>query len=235
MGQTSSLRFSTWLRGTLRKNFLTGLLVIVPLGLTYYVVSAIVGTMDQFLAILPKTFHPDTYLPFPVPGLGMIFTLVIIQFAGFLGANLMGRSVVGFYERVLGRIPLVRGIYAAVKQVMEQLLSDRSDRFRRVVLFEFPRKGIYSLGFVTGSVGAEIGEKTEGQGYLNVFIPCTPNPTSGFYLVVREDEMIPVDLSVEQAFKIILSGGMVGGDARNKKARSSIQEKRASDLDGWDG
>lgn len=220
-------RFSVWIRGTLRKHFLTGLLVIVPLGLTYYVVSAIVGYMDQILAILPRPFHPDTYLPFRIPGLGVLVTLVIIQVAGFLGANLMGRSVVGAYERILGRIPLVRGIYAAVKQVMEQLLSDRSDRFRRVVLFEFPRKGVFSLGFVTGSVGEEIGEKTGGNGYVNVFIPCTPNPTSGFYLVVKEDEMIPVDLSVEQAFKIILSGGMVGGDSKSKKAHSPPREEWA--------
>jgi uncharacterized membrane protein len=129
------------------------------------------------------------------------------------------------YERLLGRIPLVRGIYAAVKQVMEQILSERADRFRRVVLFEFPRKGVYSLGFVTGEATGEIGEKLPGRSY-NVFIPCTPNPTSGFYLIVPEEDLIPVDLSVEQAFKIILSGGMVGGEGKDKKARHS-EERRA--------
>ncbi|MBI5016385.1 MAG: DUF502 domain-containing protein [Deltaproteobacteria bacterium] len=221
------------LQGAARRHFLTGLLVIVPLGLTYYVVSAIVGTMDQFLAILPPTFHPDTYLPFRIPGLGILFTLIIIQVVGFLGANLFGRGVVKAYERLLARIPLVRSIYAGVKQVMEQLLSERSDRFRRVVLFEFPRKGILSLGFVTGEVGGEIGGKTASRS-VNVFIPCTPNPTSGFYLIVPEEELIPVDLSVEQAFKIILSGGMVGGEEKHKKARHS-EERRALATDAETG
>lgn len=224
MGKPAGGGKSGWLKRVLRKNFLTGLLVIVPLWLTYYVVSAIVGYMDRFLAVLPQTFHPGTYLPFRIPGLGVIFTLCIIQIAGVLGANLLGRSIVVAYERVLGRIPLVRGIYAAVKQVMEQLLSERSDRFRRVVLFEFPRKGIYSLGFVTGSVGSEIGDKLGAAGFVNVFIPCTPNPTSGFYLVAREDELTPLDLSVEQAFKVILSGGMVGGEATSKKAHPASAE-----------
>jgi uncharacterized membrane protein len=153
---------------------------------------------------------------------------------GFLSANILGRSVVGAYERVLRKIPLVRGIYAAVKQVMEQLLSDKTDKFRGVVLFEFPRKGVYSLGFVTGSTSGEIGDKTEGRA-LNVFLPCTPNPTSGFYLVVREEEVIPVDLSVEQAFKIILSGGMVGSDTKKKKARPSLTEERAREFGGTGG
>lgn len=220
------------LKGAARKHFLTGLLVMVPLGLTYYVVSAIVGAMDQVLAILPPRFHPETYLPFRVPGLGLAVTLLFIQVVGFLCANLLGRTVVKAYERLLARIPLVRSIYAGVKQVMEQILSDRSGRFRRVVLFEFPRKGAYSLGFVTGVVGGELGAKAGGRA-VNVFIPCTPNPTSGFYLVLPEADVIPVDLTVEQAFKIILSGGIVGTEdapGSSKKARAS-GEARALEAD----
>lgn len=220
------------LKGAARTHFLTGLLVMVPLALTYYVIAAIVGAMDQVLAILPPQFRPETYLPFPVPGLGLLFTVLIIQIVGFLGANLLGRGVVRTYERLLARIPLVRSIYAAVKQVMEQILSDRSGRFRRVVMFEFPRKGAFSLGFVTGVAGGEVGRGAGGRA-CNVFIPCTPNPTSGFYLVVPEEDLIPVDLTVEQAFKIILSGGIVGTEDLHKKARHS-EERRAvaADLGG---
>lgn len=218
-------RFWRHFKITSRGHFLTGLLVIVPLGLTYYVVGAIVGFMDGILAILPRRFHPDAYLPFRIPGLGILFTFVIIQLVGILSANLFGRAVVRAYERILDRIPLVRGIYAAVKQVMEQFVSGRSDRFRRVVLIEYPRKGIYAIAFVTGAGQGEIQEKTKER-VLNVFLPTTPNPTSGFLLLVPEPDVINLDMGVEQAFKLIISGGMVSGtDRRNKKAHSPAEER----------
>lgn len=192
-----------------RRHFLTGLLVIVPLGLTFFVVSWIVGFMDRILGVLPSRFHPDTYLPFPIPGLGVIFTLAIIQFVGLLSANLLGRRVVKTYEKVLDRIPVVRGVYVAVKQLLEQILSPNSDRFRRAVLVEYPRLGIYSIGFVTGLGAGTIQENTPEK-VLNIFVPTTPNPTSGYYLLVPENQTRPLDLSVEQAFKLIVSAGMVG-------------------------
>ncbi|MHB8767113.1 MAG: DUF502 domain-containing protein [Deferrisomatales bacterium] len=212
-------RFRAHVRSQTRKHFLTGLLVIVPLGLTYYVVSAIVNQMDRVMAILPPRFHPETYLPFTIPGLGVIVTLLIIQTVGFLSANLLGRSVVKFYERVLGRIPVVRTLYVAIKQVLEQMISADADKFRRVVLVEYPRKGIYSLGFVTGVSRGEVQQKTQER-VLNVFLPTTPNPTSGFYLLVPEKDAVPLEIPVEQAFKLIMSAGMVGGEEKNEKARS---------------
>lgn len=192
-----------------RRHFLTGLLVIVPLGLTFFVVSWIVGFMDRILGVLPSRFHPDTYLPFPIPGLGVIFTLAIIQLVGLLSANLLGRRVVKTYEKVLDRIPVVRGVYLAVKQLLEQILSPNSDRFRRAVLVEYPRRGIYSIGFVTG-LGAGTLQENTPEKVLNIFVPTTPNPTSGYYLLVPEDQAKPLDLTVEQAFKLIVSAGMVG-------------------------
>lgn len=195
-----------------RRHFLTGLLVIVPLGLTFFVVSSIAGYMDRTLAFLPRKFHPDTYLPFRIPGLGIIFTLAIIQFVGLLSTNLFGRKVVKTYESVLDRIPFVRGIYVAVKQLLEQILSPQSDRFRRAVLVEYPRKGIYSIGFVTGLGEGDLQEKTEER-VLNVFLPTTPNPTSGYYLLIPEKDAIPLNLTVEQAFKLIISAGMVGSES----------------------
>ncbi len=210
---TLRARFWAHLKIQTRRHFLTGLLVIVPLGLTFFVVSWIVGFMDSLLEILPHRFHPETYLPFAIPGLGVIFTLAIIQFVGLLSANLLGRKVVKTYEVVLDRIPVVRGIYIAVKQLLEQILSSESDRFRRAVLVEYPRRGIYSIGFVTGTASELIQEKMQEK-VLNIFIPTTPNPTSGYYLLIPEAETLPLEITVEQAFKLIVSAGMVGGDVR---------------------
>jgi len=195
-----------------RRHFLTGLLVIVPLGLTFFVISSIAGYMDRTLAFLPRKFHPDTYLPFRIPGLGIFFTLAIIQFVGLLSTNLFGRKVVRTYEGILDRIPFVRGIYVAVKQLLEQILSPKSDRFRRAVLVEYPRKGIYSIGFVTGQGEGDLQEKT-AEKVLNVFLPTTPNPTSGYYLLVPAKDAVPLNLTVEQAFKLIISAGMVGNES----------------------
>ncbi len=217
-------RLGRHLRDRARKHFLTGLLVIVPLGLTYYVVSAIVNQMDRVMALVPPWAHPDTYLPFRIPGLGVIVTLLIIQVVGFLGANLFGRSIVKAYERVLGQIPVVRTLYVATKQLLEQLLSADSDRFRRVVLVEYPRKGIYSLGFVTGVSLGEVQEKT-AERVINVFLPTTPNPTSGFYLLVPERDAVPLKISVEQAFKLIMSAGMVGNETNKTGARPAAAER----------
>jgi uncharacterized membrane protein len=201
------------LKAQTKRHFLTGLLVIVPLGLTVKVVSVIAGYMDLTLAYLPARFHPDTYLPFRIPGLGIIFTLAIIQVVGLLSANLFGRKVVKTYEKVLDRIPFVRGVYVAVKQLLEQILSPQSeDRFRRAVLVEYPRKGIFSIGFVTGVGKSELQKKTPER-VLNIFLPTTPNPTSGYYLLIPEKDAIQLDLTVEQAFKLIVSAGMVGNSS----------------------
>ncbi len=211
-------RFARRVRDRTRRHFLTGLLVIVPLGLTFYVVSAIVRWSDRILAILPPRFHPETYLGVKVPGLGILLTLLIIQVVGFLSANLMGRSVVKAYERVLERIPGVRTLYVAVKQLMEQLVAEDTEKFRRVVLVEYPRKGLYSLAFVTGTTRGQLQTRTPHT-MINVFVPTTPNPTSGYYLLVPETEVIPMDITVEQAFKLIMSAGMVGPEPIAKGAR----------------
>jgi uncharacterized membrane protein len=223
-------RFWAHVKVQTRRHFLTGLLVIVPLGLTFFVVSWIVGFMDQILVYIPPKFHPDTYLPFSIPGLGVIFTLFIIQFVGLLSANLFGRKVVKTYEQVLDRIPFVRGIYLAVKQLLEQILSQDSDRFRRAVLVEYPRKGIYSIGFVTGVGAGQVQEKTLEK-VLNIFIPTTPNPTSGYYLLVPESDVVPLTLTVEQAFKIIVSAGMVGGEEGMRDSLDEGEEKGRAGVD----
>ncbi len=203
--------------------------MIVPLGITYYVVSAIVRFMDQTLAILPPRFHPDTYVPFRIPGLGVILTILIIQVVGMLGANLFGRSIVGAYEQVLDKIPGVRWLYLAIKQLLEQMISDDSRRFRRVVLVEYPRRGIYSLAFVTGVSRGEVQQKTTER-VINLFLPTTPNPTSGFYLLVPEADTVPLDIPVDDAFKLIMSAGIVGGGPNKEEARAGGPE-RASETE----
>ncbi len=211
-------RFIRYVRDRIRRNFIAGFVVIVPLGLTFYVVAAIVQWADRFLKLVPQQFLPETYLGFRIPGLGVILTLLFIQVVGFLSANLLGHSVVRTYERVLDRIPVVRTLYQAVKQFLEQLIDARSDRFHRVVLVEYPRKGIYSIGFVTGVSRGEVQNRTP-QKVLNVFVPTTPNPTSGYYLLVPEGDAVPLQISVEQAFKLIMSAGMVGWEPAETKAR----------------
>lgn len=215
------------LRSRTRRHFLTGLLVIVPLGITYYVISAIVQFMDRTLEILPSRFHPDTHLGFRIPGLGVILTLLIIQAVGMLAANLLGRSVVGAYEQVLQKIPGVRWLYVGIKQLLEQMISDDEPRFRKVVLVEYPRPGMYSLAFVTGQSRGDLQEKV-GERLINVFIPTTPNPTSGFYLLVPERDAVALDLSVDDAFKLIVSAGIVGGDGRQEKARPGGPERASA-------
>ncbi|MFQ5736088.1 MAG: DUF502 domain-containing protein [Thermodesulfobacteriota bacterium] len=193
----------------LKRYFITGLLVVVPLYITVYVLTLIVGFMDNVFNILPKALRPDTYLPFHVPGQGLAFTIIGIFIVGVLTTNFFGRKIFHLTERLLLRVPILRIVYNATKQFMETFLSSDHEGFRRVVLVEFPRRGTYSLGFVTGRARGEIKEKVHERNGISVFMPTAPNPTSGYYIVVREDEIIPLEMSVEDAFKVVMTGGMV--------------------------
>lgn len=197
-----------WFKAKIRAYFLAGLLVIVPLGVTLFVITAILRLIDRVLVIIPPKFHPHTYLPFKIPGLGLVLAIVLVMLTGILVKNYIGRRVVDFGEYILSGIPLVRPVYAAVKQVIQAMFGDTPYAFKRAILVEYPRKGIYALAFVTGRAYGEIKEKT-GKEMINVFLPTTPNPTSGFYLVVPEEETVPLEISVEDAFKLLISGGVV--------------------------
>ncbi len=197
-----------WFKAKIRAYFLAGLLVIVPLGVTLFVITAILRLIDRVLVIIPPKFHPHTYLPFKIPGLGLVLAIVLVMLTGILVKNYIGRRVVDFGEYILSGIPLVRPVYAAVKQVIQAMFGDTPYAFKRAILVEYPRKGIYALAFVTGRAYGEIKEKT-GKEMINVFLPTTPNPTSGFYLVVPEEDTVPLEISVEDAFKLLISGGVV--------------------------
>jgi uncharacterized membrane protein len=197
-----------WFKAQIRGYFLAGLLVIVPLGVTVVVITAILRLIDRLLIIIPPKFHPHTYLHFKIPGLGLVLAIALIMITGILVKNYIGRRVVDFGEYILSGIPLVRPVYVAVKQVIHAMFGDTPYAFKRAILVEYPRRGVWALAFVTGKTYGEIEEKTEKK-TINVFLPTTPNPTSGFYLVVPEEDTISLDIGVEDAFKLLISGGVV--------------------------
>lgn len=192
----------------LKAYFVTGLLVVVPLYITVYVLGLIVGFMDGVFDVLPAPLRPDTYLPFRVPGQGILFTVAGIFAVGVLTRNFLGQKILDATDRLMSRVPVLRSVYNSSKQLMETFFSSEHEGFRRVVLVEFPRKGIYSIGFVTGRTRGEMRESTS-EGTINIFMPTTPNPTSGYYIVVPEDDVIPLGMKVEDAFKVLMSGGMI--------------------------
>jgi len=192
-----------------RRYFVTGLLVVVPLYISYYVISAIVNYMDRILDLLPVSFRPATYLPFHVPGLGIIFTVAAIFLIGLLTTNFLGKSLVRLTERIMDKVPVVRMVYNATKQFMETFLTQEHQGFRKVVMIEFPKKGVWAMGFMTGKVTGEMQHRTTDEQMVCIFVPTTPNPTSGYFAMLPEKDVISLDMKVEDAFKVIMTGGMV--------------------------
>lgn len=201
--------------GALRRYLVAGLLVWVPLGVTLLIVTFLVDLIDQTLLLLPEIVQPEHLLGFRIPGLGVVLTAIIVLVTGMIVTNLFGMQLYTIGERILQRIPLVRSIYAAVKQVTESMFSSGKS-FRKVVLVEYPRHGMWSLAFQTGSGAEEIRNKT-GRDIANVFIPTTPNPTSGFFLMVPQEDVIELDMSVDDGLKLLLSVGVVVPEHRKGK------------------
>jgi uncharacterized membrane protein len=162
--------------------------------------------MDAILRFIPARYLPETYLHY-IPGLGLILAIILISAVGLLTRNFAGRRVVQFWEDMVDRIPLVRIIYSGVKQLLEAFFVQKTGAFRRVALLEYPRRGVYVIGFITGESRGEVQRKTN-KTMINVFVPTTPNPTSGFYVLMPEDELVALDMTVEDAFKLIISGGI---------------------------
>jgi uncharacterized membrane protein len=225
---TKPSAFRRLIRKKLKRSFLAGLLVVVPLGMTIVVVRWIIGLMDGLLMrFLPERFWPEAVFGFAVPGVGVVTTLLLILLVGMLATNYFGRSVLGFSERIMGQIPLVKGIYGLFKQVADTVLSTERQGFRKVVLIEYPRKGIWSVGFVTGVTQGEVQSITDRR-VINVFVPTTPNPTSGYYILVPEEDATVLTMTTEEAFKLIISGGMVTPPERVRRTRRrEIKEEQA--------
>lgn len=191
-----------------KKYFATGLLVLGPIGLTVLVVQNVVGWLDSVLyQALPVSLQLEKLIGMKVPGLGIATGLVFVLLVGVLAANVLGRFFVNFFEKAILKIPLVKSIYTLFKEVADTTFGRNRKGFRKVVLIEYPRKGLWALGFVTGVAEGEIQRLTKEK-VINVFLPTTPNPTSGFYILVPEKDSIQLSMSVDDAFRLIISGGM---------------------------
>ncbi len=192
----------------MKRYLIAGLLVWVPLGVTVMVIKLLVGMMDRSLLLLPEPYRPDNLLGFHVPGLGVVLTTIIVLVTGMVVANLFGRKLVKLWETLLAQIPLVRTIYTGVKQILETVFASGDQSFRKVLLVEYPRKGLWTLAFQSSTAVGEAQVKT-GREVVNVFIPTTPNPTSGFFIMVPSDDVIELDMSVDDGLKMIISAGVV--------------------------
>ena len=219
------------LRRHLRGYFLAGILITAPIGITFYFAWLIVGWIDSKVTpLLPPLYNPETYLPFSIPGLGLLIIACALTLIGALTAGMMGRFWVRTSERLLGRMPVIRSVYGAIKQIFETILSNKSDAFREVVLFEYPRRGSWAMGFITGKTEGEIQDSTEDE-VVNVFLPTTPNPTSGYLLFLPKRELVVLSMTVEEGIKMVVSGGIVTPEDRRPEHEKGIVKVAASDGD----
>ena len=223
---------SSHIGARLRGYFLTGLIVVGPVAITLYVVWWFINLVDAWVKpIIPKTYLPETYLPFNVPGVGLIVGIVSLMVVGALTANLFGRTIVSNGEMMLDRMPVVRGVYRLVKQIFTTVFSKSGTSFKRVGLIEFPRRGLYCIVFLAGDPPLEIEEKIGGGNPLiTVFMPNGPNPTTGFIVFVQASEVIPLDLAVEDAAKLVVSAGLVGPDQQQEELRKLAKARPAKQV-----
>lgn len=192
----------------LRRWFLAGLLVLVPLGITVWVINFVLSTMDGTLNVLPSALQPDRLLGFHVPGLGVLLALAIVLTVGAAASNYVGGKLLGWWDGLLHRIPIVRSLYSGVKQVSDTLFSEKGNAFRKAILLQYPREGLWTIGFLTGVPGGELPQHLQGD-YISVYVPTTPNPTSGFFLMVRKSETVELRMTVDEALKYVISMGVV--------------------------
>ncbi len=221
------------LMARLRNYFLAGILVTAPIGITAYLVWTFVDMVDGWVTpLIPPRYSPQTYLPFGIPGFGLVVAIIGLILVGALTANVLGRLFVHTSDRILARMPVVRGIYGAVKQLTETVFGSQSAAFREVVLVEYPRRGIWGMGFITGVTEGEVQEMTEDE-VVNVFLPTTPNPTSGFLLFVPRSDIVRLSMSVEEGIKMVISGGIVSPpDRRPPEMRAKARGLAVSHEDG---
>jgi len=213
-------RFFAAIRETLRRYFVAGVVFFAPIAITVWAIVSIVRWLDNLiLPRLLKLVLPGSYDPPTIPVVGALFTLLLIVLLGVVARHLFGGELLRLWERMLRRVPVARNIYAAVKQLFEAIFSASGEtHFNRVVLVEYPRRGVYALAFTTGPAGGLLQEATPDR-MINCFVPTTPNPTSGFYILVPDHELTELDLSVEEAFKLVMSAGLVGPDLRDTQRR----------------
>jgi uncharacterized membrane protein len=196
----------------MRKYFITGLLILVPLAITAWVLSAVISTMDQSLLFVPERWQPRTLVGFDIPGLGTMLTVLIVFLTGLLTNNLVGNYVVRVWEKLVQRIPIVNSLYSSVKQVSDTLFSSSGNAFRKAVLVPYPHQNSWTIAFLTGVPGGDVKNHLAGD-YVSVYVPTTPNPTSGFFLMMKRADVVELDMSVDTALKYIVSMGVVVPDS----------------------
>ena len=204
---------------SIRRWLLAGLLVLVPLAITLAVLDWIVSTLDQTLLILPMAWHPDKVLGFHLPGFGVLLTLGIVLLMGAIASNFLGKKLLMVGNALLRRIPIVRSIYSSVKQVSDTLFSENGNAFRKALLVQWPREGVWTIGFLTGLPGGDVVNHLSGD-YLSVYVPTTPNPTGGYFVMLKKTECIELKMSVDEALTYVISMGVVvPGSAANYKPK----------------
>ena len=192
----------------MKNYFITGLLVLVPLFITVWVLTTLIGVMDQSLLLLPAEWRPEAQFGRAIPGIGAILTLLIILVTGVVATNFFGKRIIQFWEALLARVPVVKSIYYSVKQVSDTLFSDSGQAFRKALLIQYPRHGSWTIAFMTGQPGGDVANHLQGE-YVSVYVPTTPNPTSGFFLMMPKADVVELDMSVDEALKYIISMGVV--------------------------
>ena len=198
-----------------RKWLFSGLLVIVPVAITVWVLQWIIGTLDQTLLILPEGWQPDKLIGFHIPGFGVLLTFAILLLVGAAASNFMGKRLVLWGDAIVSRIPVVRSIYSSVKQVSDTLFSESGNAFRTAVLVQWPRPDVWTIGFVTGLPGGEVSNYLLGD-YLSVYVPTTPNPTGGYFVMLKRSDCIELRMSVDEALRYVISMGVVVPGSSNK-------------------
>jgi uncharacterized membrane protein len=217
----------------LRTYFFTGLVIAAPLAITFYLVWWFIQWIDSWVKpLIPSRYNPEQYLPFAIPGFGVLLALVLITLLGFLTANLLGRTLVASGERLLGRMPLVRTIYGGLKQMFETMLTSRAPTFNKVVLIEYPRRDTWSIAFVATAAKGEVREiLTDSDAYedeiISVYVPTTPNPTSGYLLFARRRELIELEMTIEEAAKLVISAGLVSPEYHKRIKRPADKARVA--------
>lgn len=204
----------------MRKYFITGLLILVPLAITAWVLNLVISTMDQSLLFVPERWQPRTLIGFDIPGLGTLLTVVIVFLTGLLTNNLVGNYVVRLWEKLLTRIPVVSSLYSSVKQVSDTLFSSSGNAFRKAVLIPYPHQNSWTIAFLTGTPGGDVKNHLVGD-YVSVYIPTTPNPTSGFFLMMAKKDVVELDMSVDAALKYIVSMGVVAPEDAPKSVEQA--------------
>lgn len=194
--------------GPIRRWLLAGLLVLVPLAVTVWLLNWIIGTLDQTLQILPGDWHPDKLLGVHIPGFGVLLALAIVLSIGAFASNFFGRILVSWWDALLSRIPIVRSIYSSVKQVSDTLFSENGNAFRKALLVQWPREGVWTIAFQTGMPGGDVANHLQGD-YLSVYVPTTPNPTGGYFIMLPKADCIELQMSVDEALTYVISMGVV--------------------------